>query len=345
MYYHGSKSIFKEFDKNRIGQNFTYSKGSGFFFTKSKRRAEGYAGTLDSPGFIFEAELTFNKPARYKTNSELYTPADYFDIHSPDLLREAFLDGSDALFIEGTMGDDVVVVFEPEQVKIRRVFQSDRLVYDHEYPEQTAYPDIMGKDVPSNVNTDTKPFHYDHIEEYLKSTVTSSEFGDRLDDEIGKSLIKKGDCHTDDGRHFGMGEDFRKLALSLFCEGGTGDNDVHLCREDCLVICDFDEDVTMVQDLRGTKDSLGVLALRPMKEVASAVKSFNPGDSDHPSRCMAHIVGPENIVDELLSETPDYMLEFTSVVRTVPQVAVDHREPSKIEQECPLSGKSPSVKL
>lgn len=349
MYYHGSKSIFKEFDKDRIGQNFTYSEDSGFFFTINKSRAEGHTGPLDHPGFIFEVDLTFDNPARYQTNSELYTPADYFDIHCADLLREAFIAGNDALFIKGTQEDDVVVVFEPDQIKINRIFQSGKLVYDHEHPEQTAYPDIMGKDIPSSVNSNTKPFHYDHANERLNTTVTSLEFGDRLNDDIGKKLMKEGVAYTNDGRHFGMGEDFRNLVLSLFCEGNAGDASVYQCRENCLVICDFDEGVTMVQDLKGTNKSLAELALREMTTVAGAVKTFIPEEDSHgSSRSTAHIIGPGNIVDEILSLTPDYLLDFTSVVRATPSKPEECTAPSTImqkHQEYPSNEQRPSLKL
>lgn len=151
-YYHGSGALFKEFDAQRMGQNHTFSRDSGFFFTKKKRSAENYAYLATggkAAGVVYEAELVLNNPVRRKTNSDYYTPADYFDLHSDDLLREVFLESKDSILIEGTHNDDLAVVFHDEQIKLVRIMQNNIEVYNNE--PKPAMPLATLQEAPAEV--------------------------------------------------------------------------------------------------------------------------------------------------------------------------------------------------
>ena len=62
VYHHGSKNKYDVFDKTKIGENYSYSEDSGFFFTKKMRSAENYAllhsGGKDK-GYVISAFLKF----------------------------------------------------------------------------------------------------------------------------------------------------------------------------------------------------------------------------------------------------------------------------------------------
>jgi len=136
-YYHGSGELFNGFLKSKVGQNYRESERAGFFFSKKQRTAQNYAFLAtggENPGYVYEAVLSVTNPVRRKTNSEYYSPPDVFDIRSDELLREAFLERKDGIFIEGTMNDDLMVAFNPEQIKVLRILHGNEVVYDHERP-------------------------------------------------------------------------------------------------------------------------------------------------------------------------------------------------------------------
>jgi hypothetical protein len=120
--YHGTDKEFQVFDKSKIGKNFLESKG-GFFFTEKKSSAKNYAflSSKGEKGVVMECHINIKNPETAQTNSEYYTPADYFDMHSSELLTEAFVHKKDGIIIYGTKNDNLYVPFEPEQIRIVKI--------------------------------------------------------------------------------------------------------------------------------------------------------------------------------------------------------------------------------
>lgn len=295
IYYHGSGSVFNEFSKKRIGQNHWESENSGFFFTKSKLLAQVFAGE----GFLYEVKLTVLNPVREKTNSELYTPADHYDLHTFELLNEAYLDKKDGIFIQGTNNDDLMVVFEPHQIEILKITQKG---------VELEIPGL------SSENVNVKPFHYDVYEEELSHCVSSLEFGSCLDGKA-KAALKDSPAYANGkGVFFGKGKSFAKKVLLSFCGVNLDSDQINKCRDDCLVIYDFDEELTMVRDLRGESSNLDELMKRPLIDTPSIRKTFSPPDNKkHTSRVLGLYVGPQKLVSEIINDIPDYALGFTTI--------------------------------
>ena len=106
--YHGSGEKFEKFDKTKIGKNYTYSENSGFFFTQREQSAKNYAHLHTggkSDGYVYDVYLRINNPIVRSTNSDYYAPADFFDLHGHELMREVWQDKSiDGIIIKGTSG-------------------------------------------------------------------------------------------------------------------------------------------------------------------------------------------------------------------------------------------------
>lgn len=120
--YHGTAEKFDMFDTSKIGQNYRYSKNSGFFFTQKEQSAKNYAHLHTggkSDGYVIRAYLKILNPIIRNTNSDYYTPADVFDMRGHELMREARNDKSiDGIIIRGTRNDDLYIAFKPNQIKI-----------------------------------------------------------------------------------------------------------------------------------------------------------------------------------------------------------------------------------
>jgi hypothetical protein len=318
LFYHGSADIFKVFDKNRIGQNFKESALSGFFFTDNKRAAEGFVKDARGPGedgFVFEVELEINDPVEVNLTGDYDTPVEYYDRNPDDMLREAYVEKRDGISITGRIGDALAVVFEPEQVTILKIYQQGVVVFDRADPASTLYPDILGDHVVSNANKDTKPFHYNSTDDIDENTISSGEFGKHFDDGVRAGMHEADVYSSDDGRHFGRGSEFAAMAFSMICGGVLGDGEIRRCRQDCLVIHDFDANVTMIKDLRQEKESISSIINRPLVNVEGAVKSFAPKEDRFAPRPLSQAVGPKSMVDAFIKNIPDYFEDITSVSR------------------------------
>lgn len=118
IYYHGTANKFDRFDTSTIGNNYTYSERSGFFFTKKKRSAENYAHihSKGEKGHVWSVFLKFETPYTASTDSDYYSPADRFDINGHDMMHDVRLEKKDAIFIKGTRNDDLCVVLDPSQI-------------------------------------------------------------------------------------------------------------------------------------------------------------------------------------------------------------------------------------
>lgn len=310
--YHGSASLFKEFDKKSIGRNFRESENSGFFFISGKMKAEGMAEVIANASgvdskFVYEVDLDFNDPITDKVDSEFISPCDKFDMNPDNYTRDAFIEGKDAIYIQGTFNDDLFVVFEPEQISINRIFENGIEIYNKAHPELTKYPEIMGPDAESNVNQNISRFHDSEIPENL-----SYYFGDLLDSSATDSLKETGSYSYGDGRHFVLGDKLKDVALNLFC-GKTSDEINTSHRENCLIAHDFESGVTMVHDLTGSDDKLGQLFMRPlvhgtglmMRNKSDEIKS--PGGS---GRELLMAVGPVGEIEKIKTTIPEYELDF-----------------------------------
>jgi hypothetical protein len=128
--YHGTSEKFKVFDKKKIGENYSYSEGSGFFFTQKKGIAENYAALHtaakndsnihedNSEGHVMSVYLKIEKPLTRQVNSDFISPADYFDMNKNNLIRFGEIEGDcDGIIIRGTKNDSLYVALKPNQIK------------------------------------------------------------------------------------------------------------------------------------------------------------------------------------------------------------------------------------
>ena len=114
--YHGTGAIFTVFDKTRIGQNYAESDG-GFFFTSRRQSAANYASLRgkDRTGTVMEVFLSIKEPYTLNAPYSL-TPAEFYDMNSADIIREAEIGENDGVMIIGK--DEIMCIgFEPNQVK------------------------------------------------------------------------------------------------------------------------------------------------------------------------------------------------------------------------------------
>lgn len=115
--YHGTNAEFNVFDTKRHGQNYWQSKPSykgGFFFTSDRQSAQNYA-ELAGGDRVVEGYLNIKNPLEINAPSAL-RPADYYDIHADDIMRQADRDGHDGVIIKGKR-DNLYIVFNPNQIK------------------------------------------------------------------------------------------------------------------------------------------------------------------------------------------------------------------------------------
>jgi len=124
VFYHGTDSQFTEFDTSTIGQNFTQSEDGGFFFTQRERTASSFGANV-RPFLLKDKEiLEIKKPETDPALddpdfplSQSYNPIDEYDKRRDDLLREARRQGKRGIKIEGFKNDDLVVIFNPSDIR------------------------------------------------------------------------------------------------------------------------------------------------------------------------------------------------------------------------------------
>lgn len=281
------------------------------------------------PGFIYEVELTTNKPLIYQIHTDWgWTTADYFDVKNASLIQEVRQGLYDSIIIEGSNGDDLVVVLEPEQIHLVRVFEGEREIYNHETPDSTPYPDILGPEAfDPEVNVGTHPFHYEELDDPNIKNVSATTFLSLLDKDA-KNVLKRADVYSPgDGRHFGRGEAFMQSAFALFGNGKMDGPPLTQCRQDCLLAHDTGTGLTLIYDLRKSGDSIQALGRRPMVDAAGAIKSFYDDSGKHPSRLWGHIVGPEGAVQQLLEQTWEYERAVTLITHS------HHDHPLRINED------------
>lgn len=274
---------------------------------------EGY-----SPGFLYEAELSFSNPLTIKVTTDWgWSTADYFDVNCASLIMEVRQQRSDAILIEGENGDDLVVVFEPHQINLVHVFEGDILVYHRDSPADTRYPEILGPDAHDpNVNVGVYPFHYEETEDPNYRPASANSFGKLLDSEAKKVLSWADTYSPGDGRHFGRGEEFTKLAFALFCDGKLSDGHLTRCRQDCLIAHDFGTGLTLIYDLRQSGDTIQALGRRPMVDVPGAATFFHVEDGSRPSRALSQLTGPDAAIQNILRQLPEYEHPFTLITHS-----------------------------
>ena len=129
--YHGTASDFDRFDAERIGANFSMSRG-GFFFVSNIEAAWNYADSAAGPGLsaplpgrkarVISAYLSLKNPLILKA-SDTEWPEMYFDDNAEDILRRAHRGGHDGVIVHGIdpYSDDeprsIYIAFRPEQIK------------------------------------------------------------------------------------------------------------------------------------------------------------------------------------------------------------------------------------
>ena len=148
--YHGTLNKFKTFDKNTVGDRYSYD-SRGFFFTSSKNIAEDYATSdFDSSkkGYVMpvyisaQNPLVINKTFLIKENMrDVIKDEDaisFWDNYQ-DFVLEEFDNGNyDAIIIDFDDYQKMVVAFEPNQIKS----VDNRGTFDAENPNiyfQSAY--------------------------------------------------------------------------------------------------------------------------------------------------------------------------------------------------------------
>lgn len=147
IYYHGTANHFDRFDKSRIGDNYSYSEGAGFFFTKNISTAKNYAllhDKTENKGRVLSVFLKFETPYITETDSEYYTPADRFDISGHDMMHEIRINKQDAILIKGTRNDDLCVVLDPSQIlSIHAAFDPETELYEPKIDINEALEDLL----------------------------------------------------------------------------------------------------------------------------------------------------------------------------------------------------------
>lgn len=129
--YHGTASDFDRFDAERIGANFSMSRG-GFFFVSNIEAAWNYADSAAGPGWsaplpgrkarVISAYLSLKNPLVLKA-SDTEWPEVYFDDNAEDILRRAHRGGHDGVIVHGIdpYSDNeprsIYIAFRPEQIK------------------------------------------------------------------------------------------------------------------------------------------------------------------------------------------------------------------------------------
>lgn len=143
--YHGTSTDFTVFDKDKVGYNYRESEGGGFFFTQKKRSAENYAylSSGGKEGNVVNVYIKIENPLIIKTDSDNNAPADVYDMRSARLGDDARLDGHDGIIIKGTKEDDLVVAFEPSQIKS----VNNRGTFDPDDPRILYQDDAKDRDL------------------------------------------------------------------------------------------------------------------------------------------------------------------------------------------------------
>jgi hypothetical protein len=119
IFYHGTDTDFKSFDKNKIGSKHWRSKsdayGGGFFFVDKERYTHKH-------GIIKEVYLKIEKPYlteledMYGYEVDYYHAVDKFDLNSTTHFQIAKENGNDGIIIKTPRGG-LYIVFEPNQIK------------------------------------------------------------------------------------------------------------------------------------------------------------------------------------------------------------------------------------
>lgn len=165
--YHGTADKFTVFDKGKIGENYFESgnnENGGFFFTQKKKSAENYAALhsgIESGGHVVSAYLKIENPLVRNANSDYYSPADVYDMHYIELLREAEFKENDGIIIYGTKNDSLYIAFEPTQIKSAT---------DNNGDFDSSNPSIV-KEEGSEYTTEPK-----YIEKAIKKWGTTEDF-------------------------------------------------------------------------------------------------------------------------------------------------------------------------
>jgi hypothetical protein len=327
-FYHGSAKVFKEFDKNTIGQNFSESERSGFFFSENRGAARGHANDMSQAGetgFVFEVDLVMDNPIKEHLTNNYSTPVDHFDRNPMNFIQEAYIHKNDSVYITSEHGDNLAIVFEPEQVNILKIYEGDTLVFDADKPDDTLYPNILGPHAISNANKGAKPFHHHGYDE---NTLSSIEFGQDLSAEAKAELQNTG-AYSNKGIHFGVGSEFANAAFMMLCDAKIGDANARQCRTHCLVIHDFGLNLTMIKDLSGKGDAIPNIMKRPLVDVEGVIKNFSSNEERHQDRSLSQAIGPKTSIDEFIADIPEYMSEIVSLSRPAQLVEQLVNKPNK----------------
>ena len=126
--YHGTASDFDRFDAERIGSNFSVSRG-GFFFVSSKDAAWNYADDaadqqeeIELEPRVISAYLSLENPLIIKASHNMW-PDMYFDDDAEAIVRRAHRGGHDGVIVHGIdpYSDNeprsIYIAFRPEQIK------------------------------------------------------------------------------------------------------------------------------------------------------------------------------------------------------------------------------------
>lgn len=338
--YHASGSIFSKFEKSKIGKNFFESEGSGFFFTKSKSWATKFGRSIAESSnqehpFIYEVKLKFKNPIKDKVDSDFIQPADKYDLNCGNYTHDAFVEKNDSIYIEGTKGEDLIVVFEPDQIEILRIFENNIEVYNKNNPEITKYPEL------NNQNSELDLNHQSFHDDGMSDSKLSYEFGNLLDSNANKALREVGFYSYEDGRNFFLGNKLKDLAFSLICDQGNDSNELISHRENCVISHDFDSGVTMVQDLTGSNEKLATLSTRPLKQGGRILKSFVSQDDPGEGRELMLAVGPEVELNKIKEKTPEYELNFVvfSEIKTSANLSLSQENKGDNLSNTPTSNK------
>jgi hypothetical protein len=126
--YHGTAADFDQFSPERIGSNFSISRG-GFFFVSSEEAAWNYAEDaadeqeeIELEPRVFSVYLALENPLILKASHDRW-PDMYFDDNADAILRRAHRGNHDGVIVHGIdpYSDNeprsIYIAFEPTQIK------------------------------------------------------------------------------------------------------------------------------------------------------------------------------------------------------------------------------------
>lgn len=112
-------------------------------------------------------------------------------------------------------------------------------------------------------------YRYLHTLPKLKDTTFfDGKISEQKINELNESRV----IDAGNGVFFGRGIEFANMASQLISEKSLSDEDVTNSKKDCLLVYDYKQDITMIQDMTGQAESLQELFGRELEQAISPIR-------------------------------------------------------------------------